>query len=246
MSTTTALDIIKKSLQKIGVLSEGEEASASQANDAFDALNMMIDSWAARTLLTTAQIRESFSLTASQRLYTIGSGANFNTSKPFQIVSAFVRDSSNLDYGINVVSREIYDSYGDKASTSYTARPTSLFYDPGATQQANQTGNIYLYPTPDGNTTYTLFLESEKPFTQFSNLTSVITFPPSYKRAMIFNLAIEMAPDYGRPISKELAFIANESMRIVENVNARNNQSVAAMDFPGGQRAYNIYSDVYD
>jgi hypothetical protein len=244
MGTSTSLDIIKKSLQKIGVLAEGEEATAPQANDALDALNNMLDSWAARSLLTTAQIRESFTLTADKRTYTIGSGGDFDTSKPFEIASAFVRDSNNIDYGIDVVGREVYDSYTSKALTTYTTRPTNLFYDPGATQQATQLGTIYIYPTPDGTTTYTLFLESEKPFTQFTDLTSTITFPPSYKRAMIYNLAIEIAPDYGRPITPSVSSLAHESMRIIENVNARNNKFVAAMDFPGRQRNYNIYSDI--
>lgn len=246
MSTSTSLDIIKKSLQKIGVLAEGEEATASQANDALDSLNNMLDSWAARSLLTTAQIRESFTLIADQRIYTIGSGGDFDTSKPFEIASAFIRDSGNIDYGIDVVGREVYDGYTSKALTSYTSRPTNLFYDPGATQQSTQLGTIYIFPIPDSNTTYTLFLESEKPFTQFTDLTSTITFPPSYKRAMIYNLAIELAPDYGRPITPSIGAIAQESMRIIENVNARNKKGVVAMDFPGSSGQYNIYSDTYN
>lgn len=246
MSTTTAYDIIQKALQKIGVLAEGETATAAQMQDGLDALNMLLDSWSGRSLLTSARIRESFALTANQATYTIGVGAGFNTSKPFEIVDAFVRDGQNIDYPVGVVSRGVYDAYDDKALTTVTSRPESLFYDPGATQQANHAGTIYLYPTPDGNTTYTLFLESEKPFTTFSALTDTVTFLPAYKRALVYNLAIEMAADYGRAASAEVRAVAGQAMRIVENVNSRNKRMVAGFDFPGSQQRYNIYSDGYN
>ncbi len=246
MSTSTALGIITASLKKIGVGAEGETLSSETANDSFDVLNDLLDSWSGRSLLTTAQIRENFTLIAGQSLYTIGVGGNFNTSKPFEIVSAFVRDGNNIDYGIDVVSREIYDAYSDKALTTNLSRPTNLFYDPGVTQQAIQRGNVYLYPTPDSATTYTLFIESEKSFTNFTTLADVVTFPATYKRALVYNLAIELASEFGRSVTGEVRWIAGESMRIIENINSRNKVGVASLGLPGSQGVYNIYSDSND
>jgi hypothetical protein len=247
MATFTALDLINKALQKVGILAEGETATAPQANDAFDALNNMLDSWAGRSLLTQAQIRESFPLTAWQSTYSIGPSVlapNFITSKPIEIVSAFVRDNLNLDSVIDIVSRQVYDSYPGKAMMTISSRPEVLFYDPGVTQQANQAGTIHIYPTPDASTIYTLYMESEKPFAEFTSLTDIFIFPPAYKRAIIYNLAVELGPDYGRAITAEVQNIAFESMRIIENLNSRNKKVVAAFDFPSKQKAYNIYTDV--
>lgn len=243
MSVLTAADLIQKALQKIGVIAEGETPSTSQSSDGLDALNLLLDSWAGRSLLTTAKIRENFPLVAGTASYTIGVGGAFNTSKPFDIDSAFIRDGNNLDYAVDVVTREVYDGYPDKAITTNRSRPTNLFYDPGATQQAIQLGTIYLYPIPDAATTYSLYLESEKQFTQFTTTASLITFPPSYKRALIYHLAIELAPDYGKPITAEIKMIADESMRIVENINSQNKREVVGFSLPGTQKAYDIYSD---
>lgn len=244
MATSTAQNIIEKALQKLVVLADGESATATQLADGLDSLNLMLDSWAGRSLLTTAQIRESFTLTANKSSYTIGSGGDFDTTKPFEIVSGFIRDSDNYDYTpISVVSRGIFDSYSDKAMTTVIGIPKSLFYDPGATQQATQVGTIHLYPIPDSADTYTIFIESEKPFTEFSALSSTVTFPPSYKRAMIYNLAIELASDYGKTASAEVVKIADDSMRIIENVNSRNKKAVSPMNLPGSEGAYNVNTD---
>lgn len=243
MSTSTARDLIKKAMQKIGILADGEEPSSSEANDCFDALNLMLESWAGRSLLTSAQIQEGFTLTASQSSYTIGSGGNFNTTKPFSIESAFIRDSNNTDYPIVVISKDVYNGYPDKAYTTSTSRPRTLFYDPGLTQQATQTGTVYLYPIPDSSTTYTLYINSEKPFTSFTNLSSTVTFPTGYKRAIIYNLALEICPDFNKTASAELQKTAAQSMKIVENINSKNKKHISTVDLPGTISPYNPLSD---
>jgi hypothetical protein len=243
MATATAGDIIRKALQKIGVLADGETATASQMSDGFDALNAMLDSWGARGLLTSSIIGESFTLIPGKSAYTIGIGGNWNTSKPFNITSAFIRDNMNLDYEVDVVTRDVFDSYGDKAVASVASRPTVLYYDPGQTQQAVQTGTVNLYPIPDATSSYTIFIDEEKALTEFTSLANNISFPPAYNRALIYNLALELSADYGRPVPQEVHDIAFESMRIVENVNSRNRKFVASFSFPGAQRQWNIYSD---
>jgi hypothetical protein len=209
----------------------------------------MLDSWAGRSLLTTAQIQENFNLTAFKGIYTIGPTygtppvvSDFTTSKPFEIASAFLRDANGVDYDIVVVERETYDGYSDKKITGEASRPLSLFYDPGPTQQIGQVGTISLYPYPDNSLVYTLFINSEKPFTEFSTLTDTVTFPPVYLRAIIYNLACELAPDYGRNIHPEVFQIAGEAMRIIENINARNKRTLASFSFSGKPRTFNILS----
>ena len=246
MGLSTAQDIITTAMQIGGILGDSETPTTSQLNFAFTILNMLIDSLAGRALLTSAQIQESFPLIVGQSAYTIGVGANFNTTKPFEITSAFVRDSGNLDYNVDVIPRNVYDSFDDKALNTVQARPTNLFYDPGATQQATQTGTIKLYPIPDGTSTYTLFIISEKAFTEFASLTANITFPPVYNKMLCYNLSCELCIAWGRPISRDIANEAAESERIIEQISSRNRKGVAGMSFPGQSNAgygYNIWSD---
>jgi hypothetical protein len=243
MATITAQDIVKKALQKIGVIADEETASASQLRDGFEALNYMLDSWAGRSLLTTAQIQESFTLTANKGTYTIGAtGADVTSSKPIEIISAYVQDSNSVAYPVTVVPNDLYDSYYDQLITGEVTRPQALFYDPGVTQQTVQTGTIKLYPYPDNASTYTLFINSEKAFTEFATLTDTVTFPPVYIRAIIYNLACELAPDYGVAIHPEVIQIAAEAMRIIENINSRNKRVLATVNFSGKARSFNILS----
>lgn len=246
MSISTAQDIITTAMQVGGLLGDSEVPSTSQLNFGFTILNMLIDSLAGRALLTSAQIEENFPLIVGQSFYTIGIGSQFNTTKPFEIVSAFVRDQNNLDYNVDVIPRNVYDSFDDKALTTVQARPTNLFYDPGVTQQTTQTGTIKLYPIPDGTSAYTLFITSEKAFTEFSSLFSPVTFPPVYNKMLVYNLCCELDIAYGRPISRDIAEEAHESERIIEQISSRNRKGVAGMSFPGQSNAgygYNIWSD---
>ncbi len=214
----TANTIIGEILGILGVVADGETPSVADANTVLRSLNMMIDNWAGRRLMQTALVRLNFPLVAGKYVYTIGPGGDFNTAKPFKVTTAFYRDSNNNDFGLDVITREEYDSYEDKIITS--GPPMKVFYDPGQTQQVTQIGTIYMYPIVDGNTTYTLFIEAMQPFTEFTTLTDQFTFPPAYQEAMIFNAAIRVAPKFGKQITKEIAAIALESYTTIANMNS--------------------------
>src|SRR5271157_1968059 len=169
----TARDIITQALRKLGIGTPGEVLSADEMNSGLDALNVMLKSWSGRSLLTTAQLQESFALIGGLPTYTIGPSVvspNFITVKPITVCSGFIRDQSNTDYPVGLISREEYNAFVNKSDTGL---PSVIFYDPGIAQQANQLGTVNLYLTPDSTNIYTLFLVSEKPFTTFASLNSI-------------------------------------------------------------------------
>ena len=224
----TAADIIKASMRKLGLLAKSETPSNDEMQDSLQALNMMIDEWGAQKLMATATTTENFPLVSGQQSYTIGVGGNFNTSKPLDIYSAYYQDNQGLKYQLEIVTRAEFESYQD--SQIVNARPLTLFYDPGATQQTNQLGTIYLYFTPDGTSSYTLYITSQKQFTEFAGLTTTVTFPPSYYKALVYNLAVEIAPEYGVSVSAETGMLAIESKETVESQNSR--PMVSGLDLP--------------
>ena len=241
----TVTSLIYSAMRKIGVMAKSETPTADEMNDALQALNLMLESWSARSLMVRGTIRESFPLTAGVASYTIGPTGTFITSKPVAIDQAFVRDTSNLDTGMDVVTLQEYNDYQDKAIA--TGRPIALSYDPGAAQQANQLGTIMVYYIPDASTAYTLFIESQKPLTDFATITDAVTFEPQYAEAIVYNLALRLHPEYfddGRPISPLLLASARAAMCVLEKSNAV--QPISAMDVPGRKAVYNIYSDIYN
>jgi hypothetical protein len=247
MSVNTAGDIINHAYQNLGIGAEGETLSFETMNLGLDVLNIMLASWSARGILSTAQLTENFTLTANKGNYTIGISQDFNTAKPIEIVQAFVRDTDDdVDYPIDIVTRDVYNSYIDKALTGISSRPTNLFYDPGVSQQTVQKGTVCLYPIPDSSTTYDLYLVTEKYFNEFANLTDSFTFQTSYKRPIIYNLSVELAPKFGISISPEIKLIADESLKIIETMNSENKRQVMNTGLPGQKGVYNIYIGEYE
>lgn len=240
MSITTAQDIIVEALLDLGIVAEGETPTSAQMNSGFNKLNIMLDSWAARNLLTTAETEESFSLVGGIGTYTIGpsvAAPNFITGKPLQILSAYIHDGYGNDTPVNIITREEYNLFELKTNQG---TPRNLFYDPGATQQASQIGTIKLYLVPDSTIAYALVIVTEKSFTEFASLTSLITFPPAYKKAFITNLEIEMAPQYGKSISPETAKAASDSLEIIETINSANKTMVMDTGLPSRTRVADI------
>jgi hypothetical protein len=200
----TARQIIKKSLQKIGVLVKGEEPSADEANDALDSLNQLIQSWSNDSAVIPSRAWETFTLTSGVSTYTMGVGQTFNTSRPTNIIAGYTRNGS-IDTMLTVIGDESYNSISFKALTGI---PQFLNYD-----NANPVDNLRLYPVPVS--AYPIFLLTEKPLVTISTLDTTIDLPPGYERALIYNLAAELAPEYGQAPDQSIFKIAAESLGMI-------------------------------
>ena len=224
---TTARTIIKKALQKIGALTKNESPSADEANDGFDALNALIGSWSNDSLSIYARGWETFSLTGASS-YTIGPGGNFDTSRPTNIVEAYVR-SGTIDYQLTIIDDSSYNSISFKSLLSI---PQFLNYD-----NSYPLGIIRLYPIDSAS--YSLFLLTEKALTEFATLDTELSMPPGTERALIYNLGIDLSPEYSQPISQEHAKTAMESLGLIRTKVAQ----VRGMDaYPQNLAVRNIYS----
>lgn len=208
---TTARTIIESSLRKIGALTKFDDLSADEAVDGLESLNQMLDSWSTDGLIVFARSWEVFNLTGGDGEYTIGSGADFNTTRPNHIIEAFVR-SDTTDYPLEIITEEdYYKKIVDKSSQGI---PDYLCYD-----TAFPNGRIRLWPVPSSS--LALHLLSEKPFSAYA-LDDTVSLPPGYEMAIIYNLAIIQAPEYGQPASGDIVGIAMESLGSIKRNNARN------------------------
>lgn len=195
---TTARRLITRATQLIGVARTGEALSADEASDALDTLNDMLAGWSNSNLLITAYTRETFNLTAGDGTYTIGIGQDFNTVAPLHIVSAFTREAT-IDYPMESITDVEYDRLVQKADSQ--GRPYYWNYDNANT--------IRIYPIP--STAYELHLLSEKPISAVG-LDTELSFNPGWERAIRYNLALELAPEYGVEIPRSVAIIAATSL----------------------------------
>lgn len=196
---TTALGIIKSAMRKSGVLTKTEDPSADESADSLEMLNDMLSSWSNDSMIVYARTLENFTLSANVATYTIGSGGAFNTVRPIKIISAYVR-SGGIDYPLNIEIEENYDTIALKNTGSI---PESLIYS-----NAYPLATITLYPVP--TTADILYLRSEKQLSSFT-LNQTVDLPPGWRRALIHNLAVELASEYGQQVPPEVVAIARES-----------------------------------
>lgn len=233
----TAQDIIKAALRKIGVLGVGQSLSAEEAQDGLDQLNRLLSRWAAEGDVIYNKTFENFPLSAGVSSYTIGTGQTFNTARPVNFLSGFVRNVTT-DYGLTLWDYNQWSSTSDKTITGI---PTNVFYDgnyPVAT--------IRLYPTPDA--AYTLYMWSEKPLTAFAGLSTAVDLPEGWEDALIYNLAVSLAPEYDRNANETVIALARETRGNVQRLNASRVYSVVPLDDmlrTMSESSFNIYTGGY-
>jgi hypothetical protein len=249
-------DWIVGSFRALGLRDENLDASMIQ--DTFQDAQDMANFYARSGLFISNRTEESFILTANTYIYTIGTYiptiANpsppynwFNTLKPFFFTSAYISDQNNNIYRMKVNTREMYEDLFDRYQTY--GIPSVMYYDPGPPQQTQQTGTIYLYPSPDNNAVYSLHMISEKPLIQPAAITDTITMAPEYFRALKILLACEISTEYGIALSPRLQQMEMESKQVMEAAGLLNKLEPSDVRYPGIQdiSPWDVYSgDIAD
>jgi hypothetical protein len=202
---TTAGDIITAAFIKVGV----DSPTVAQTASALISLNNMISMWGADGLIYSIT-NQSFSMVAADAEYTIGSSGQWNTVRPMQVISCYLRDSENYDWPVKIISTKDFNYLSNK---SYTARPTELVFLP-----EYPLAKIIFNASPDY--AYDAYFEFLKNFTEFAATTTDVTLPPEYKEALVYNLAVSLAEDWNRDPNKTVLAKAEQYKDIVERLNA--------------------------
>src|SRR3972149_11634107 len=101
--------MILRSLRMTGEKIRGGTLNSNEQIECLAELNSMLDSWSNENLLIHSLSQTSFALTASQGTYTIGSGGDFNMTRPTRIVDpCFVRDTDDSDTPLKLIDMATY------------------------------------------------------------------------------------------------------------------------------------------
>ena len=218
---TTVRQVIEASMRIIGELGEGQSMTAEQGQDALVSLVDMIASWSVEPSLIYTETVESFTLTAGDGSYTIGSGGDFDTSRPVSINTAKIKDGTLFIQDLDIVGKDTYSEEDDGLTTG---TPEYIWYDANA-----PLGTIRLFPYP--SQAYTMEVYSHKPFViSSSSLSDTLVVPEGYMRAIKYNLAREIAQEYGKSLTPDASRIARESMNIIKSRNLSSDVSTMKSD----------------
>lgn len=170
------------------------------------------------------------------------STSHIEAHRPIKITGAFVRlyvsVTDPIDYQLTMIGSDQYQQIVRKNLT--TTYPQFLYYQP-----TYPVGNLTFYPIP--TTQLSLGLNQTYQFVRLANLTASVSLPPGYEKALIYNLAIEMAPRYGKSSAVQTGSViwtqAKESLADVKRTNiVPDLQNVDPVLTQNGG-IYNIFSD---
>lgn len=229
---TVQTAVINRAFRMLGVVAQGETASASDTADALTALNAMLDGWRNDKLMVDSLANITVPLVASQASYTIGaSGADVTATSPVRIESAYVRKSS-VDYDLKQIDDATYQSISDKASESDI--PEFFLFN-----HTNANSTLYLYPVP--NEVNNLYLRVWTPFAAFSAASDTFSMRPGMEEACAYNLAVILHPEYpSLQLNPIIVKKAVDSLASIKRINHKPYVQVTQLACMFGGNAGNI------
>lgn len=221
----TAREMIASSLRLIGVLASGETATSNEANDALESLNQMLSSWSNENLVVYQKVRDEFTLTADDGSYTWGTTAgagNFTTARPIEVLTANLelQGTDPQEIPLKILTLQEYASLSSKTLDSSV--PACVYFD-GAYPNVG----VEFYPVP--STAEHVVFYSLKPFSTLT-LSTELSYPPGYEKAIRYNLAMDLAPEYGRQPD---ALIMQQAIDAKSAIKRKNSQTpILKTDLP--------------
>jgi len=143
-------------------------------------------------------------------------GGDWAMERPLRIEQCYVVWNGNMspqgvDLGVSVLNDAQFASIAVKNTPS--SFPFALYDDGGYPNKS-----IQLWPVPTGSVQLRLWLR--EPLVDFTNIDTIISYPPGYERAFRFSLAAELAAEFGKDIPNQVASTANSAKQEIATMNA--------------------------
>lgn len=235
----TVRDICEEALGDLMVVGTGEPMSAVDGARALTKLNNLLDQWTSESLMLYAQVRTTWTIVASTTSYAVGTGATVNVGRPQTVDWSSYVDTSqdpDLEIPLTPLTDQAYASIAIKGLESNL--PTSFYYN-----LTYPTATWIPYPIPT-STTLLGVIYARTQVTEFASLNSTVALPAGWRRMMVANLAVELAPTFEREPSQTLTKIATESKATLKRSNIRlQDANLDPGALIGSGRRYRSYYD---
>lgn len=179
-------DIIAAAMRKIGALGKGQTPDTEDYTNASQALNSLVSLFATEGMPLWKRTELSIPLVAATQNYTLASSLK---------LAQMILKSTSSSTQYELTEKSLYD-FNQLPTESGT--PVHYTYIPGLSD-----GVVRLWPTPDVSaaTDYSLIAVYQKEFDGFFSATDTPDFPPYWTDALIYGLAVRLAPEYGLPLN---------------------------------------------
>jgi hypothetical protein len=164
----------------------------------------MLRSWSAHNIRVYFTTTETVGLSGATS-YSWGSGGTIATARPVSIRGAYTSDNLVEIVDESQYMRLVVGNQGGPVQW--------LYYQP-------QYPLGYLFPWPLDSST--LYVNSLKELSDPTTLASTVQFPTEYDDAIKWNLAVRMAPEYGKDASPTILSLAASTLHALETLNFSN------------------------
>lgn len=166
------------------------------------------------TSTVTMSVNALLTVSAAE-VMTYTTPGNFAIARPLRILNAYTRitgsGTTSLDYQCEPIGRDKYTAIGLKNLPG--PWPLVLYYD-----ATYPTGNLYFYPSPSQGGM--LHLWTDTILSDFATLNQAVNLPQGFARALKKNLALELAPEYGKSAGALLVKQAMDAKQAIRNLNS--------------------------
>ena len=184
----TLLDAIVEALTDLEVYDPGEGLDAGDQLKGLNKFNAWVDQLGTERLAMAAVTRTTPTITAG--LLTV-------TGTPSLLQQVGYLDSAGLEILLGALTDDEYAAIPDK---TLTGNPTSYHYN-------RVTAALTLWPV----STVTSVLYVPTPITEVADVNVQLVLPKGYRRFVVTNLALELAPAFGATPSAQLLEAARDS-----------------------------------
>lgn len=235
----TCRDLITDALRELNVLAAGEVATADEADHGLLTFNRLVDQWQAERLNIYSNTRTTFTIVSGTQEYSVGATGDADVPRPVFPEHVNYQDTAvtpTLEYQLQPLTDDAWSRVPMKTLTS--PRPTCYYWNP-----TFPLVTLSLWPVPTSTTLQGVIYAPEQ-VTEFTDLTTLVSLPPGYRRFIVKNLALELAPSYEKPVHPALMEQAMDSKAVVKRANKdlmdMNIEQAALGAGRGGKYTYSI------
>jgi hypothetical protein len=171
----------------------------------------MIESWNTERLSVFCTQDQVFTWPSGEISRTLGPSGDFVGLRPVLMDdSTYYIGNNGVSYGIKFINQQQYNGIAVKTVTS--TFPQVIFVN-----MTYPDVEMFVYPRPTQDLVWHFISVQE--LDQPVNLATELHFPPGYLRAFTYNLAMEIAPEFGVEPSPQVQRIAMTSKRDLKRIN---------------------------
>jgi len=243
--TITPRSLVVSVFRLLGITAQNEDPTSAELLEAFDRLNELIDAWSTQRLTMRVTTRAEYALVAGQGSYLIGPlgslpAPDWVGPRPEFVESVALLLTSSTpetEIPLSELTEAAYQAIAQKDLAN--SQPTLFRYEP-----TMPCGTFTLWPIPDTSAN-PVIVYAPQALSQFVGLTTAYIMAPGYTRALRYNLAKELATEYGRQLPPDIASAAADSLSDIKRLNtSMTDLAVDAGLLPvSGRYSYNIASD---